>query len=154
MELSYSGPAGLHRVADHIATESHLWWDPRDPGQTTFWDNRIVLGNRFFDEIITSPVPVDMNTLRALKRSSLGLDIYYWVTYRLFGLTEPVKLSWVALNRQFAKSPRCDPNALSWFRRDFLRELRKIRTAWAGFNFRTVPGFLVLLPAPPQIPPA
>ena len=32
----------------------------------------------FFNEIIRHPVPLDMNTLKALKRSSLGLDLYLW----------------------------------------------------------------------------
>ena len=32
----------------------------------------------FFNEIIRHPVPLDMNTLKALKRSTLGLDLYLW----------------------------------------------------------------------------
>ena len=27
-------------------------------------------------------MPLDMNILKALKRSSLGLDLYMWLTYR------------------------------------------------------------------------
>ena len=47
------------------------------------------LSESFFNEIIRHPVPIDMNTLAALKRSSLGLDLYLWLTYRIFTLTSP-----------------------------------------------------------------
>ena len=33
--------------------------------------------------------PIDLNTLRAMKRSPLGLDLYLWLTYRTFGLKRP-----------------------------------------------------------------
>ena len=42
-----------------------------------------------------------MNILTALKRSSLGLDLYLWLTYRTFALQRPLRLSWKALYRQF-----------------------------------------------------
>ena len=38
-------------------------------------DSKIYLGEAFFNEIIRHPVPLDMNILKALKRSSLGLDL-------------------------------------------------------------------------------
>ena len=31
-------------------------------------------------------MPIDMNTLAALKRCSLGLDLYLWLVYRTFAL--------------------------------------------------------------------
>ena len=44
----------------------------------------------FFNEIIQHPVPLNMNTLTALKRSTLGLDLYLWLTYRTFALRAPL----------------------------------------------------------------
>ena len=57
------------------------------------WESKIELGEKFFQEIIRHPVPLDMNTLKALSRSSLGLDLYLWVTYRTFTLKRPMRLS-------------------------------------------------------------
>ena len=37
-----------------------------------------------------------MNILKALKRSSLGLDLYLWLVYRTFALKSPLRLSWTA----------------------------------------------------------
>ena len=46
------------------------------------WDSTIQLGERFFQEIIAHPIPLDMHTLRALKRSPRGLDLYFWLVYK------------------------------------------------------------------------
>ena len=47
--------------------------------EPVLWDSKIYLGEAFFNEIIRHPVPIDMNTLTALKRCSLGLDLYLWL---------------------------------------------------------------------------
>ena len=60
----------------------------------SLWDSKIELGEKFFNEIINHPVPLDMNTLTALKRSALGLDLYLWLTYRTFALRAPLRLTW------------------------------------------------------------
>ena len=52
--------------------------------ERSLWESTIELGEDFFQEIIRNPVPLDMNILRGLKRSSLGLDLYLWLTYRTF----------------------------------------------------------------------
>ena len=63
------------------------------------------LGEKLFHEIIEHPIPLDMNTLRSLKRSPLGLDLYLWLTYRTFNLTRPLRLTWRQLYRQFGADP-------------------------------------------------
>ena len=52
------------------------------PGAPVLWDSTIELGEKFFQEIIAHPIPLDLNTLKALKRSPLGLDLYFWLVYR------------------------------------------------------------------------
>ena len=73
VELSHESDEGFHRVADHITTATHLWWNPRRPDEPVFWNSTIELGEKFFAEIIACPVPLDMRTLRAMKRSALGI---------------------------------------------------------------------------------
>ena len=46
-----------------------------------------------------------MNTLTALKRSPLGLDLYLWLTYRIFTLKHPLRLIWRQVYRQFGVDP-------------------------------------------------
>ena len=56
-----------------------FWWNPKRPDEPMLWQSKIRLGEDFFNEIIRRPVPLDLNTLTALKRSTLGLDLYLWI---------------------------------------------------------------------------
>ena len=101
------------------------------------------------------PVPLDMNILKALKRSSLGLDWYLWLTYRTFALRAPLRLSWRSLYRQFGANPARagDKNTVNRFRTECLRELKKIKVSWPELNYATARGVLILSPSKPVIPP-
>ena len=97
-----------------------------------------------------------MNTLTALKRSSLGLDLYLWLVYRTFTLRAPLRLTWRHLYRQFGADPTQagNKNIVNAFRTKCLRELKKIKLAWLGLNYATAPGVLILSPSVPSIPPS
>ena len=96
-----------------------------------------------------------MNTLTALKRSALGLDLYLWLVYRTFPLRAPKRLTWRLLYSQFGAHPAkaSDKETIQNFRRKVLRELKKIKMAWPGLNYTTAPGVLILLPSTPAIAP-
>ena len=128
----------------------------RTPGEQGLWDSKIELGEKFFHEIIRHPVPLDMNILKALKRSSLGIDFYLWLTYRTFTLKRPLRLSWARLYRQFGVDPAKagDKRTAGNFRKDCLRELKKIQIAWPELNYAAAHGALVLWPSKPAVPPA
>ena len=126
------------------------------PRWPTLWDSKIELGEKFFSEIIHHPVPLDMHILKALKRSSLGLDLYLWLTYRTFSLKQTLQLFWKRLYRQFgADSAKAnDRVTVDNFRKDCLRELVKIKTAWPSLNYSTAKGLLILSPSKPSVAPA
>ena len=156
VELVYEDKHSERSVASRIASRTELWWDPKRPGERMLWDSKIRLGEEFFQEIIRHPVPLDMNILKALKRSSLGLDLYLWLTYRTFSLERTLRLPWKRLYRQFGVDPAKanDKRTVDAFRTDCLRELKKIKIAWAGLNYSTAKGVLVLSPSKPSIAPA
>ena len=94
VELNYEDKHGKQFIASRVVDRGEFWWNERKPDQPSLWDSEIRLGEDFFNEIISHPVPIDMNTLTALKRSPLGLDLYLWLTYRTFALRAPLRLSW------------------------------------------------------------
>ena len=150
VELSHRDEAGERFIASRIADRGEFWWNPRHD-HPMLWNSTIRLGEDFFNEIIACPVPLDMHILKAMKRSPLGLDLYLWLTYRTFGLKSPLQLSWRQLYRQFGTSDKRDKNTVKYFRKDVLRELRKLRTAWPELSYRLPAGFLELQPTPPRI---
>ena len=153
IQLAYEDKQASASVNSPIASQTGFWWNERKPRMRRLWDSQIELGEKFFHEIIRHPVPLDLNILKALKRSSMGIDFYLWLTYRTFTLKRPLRLSWGRLYRQFGADPTKadDKNTVNNFRTDCLRELNKIKVAWTDLNYVTAPGALILWPSKPAI---
>ena len=154
VSLVYEDGGRKESSSSLVADRVRLWWDERKPDERVLWESKIYLSEAFFNEIIRNPVPLDMNILKALKRSSLGLDLYLWVAYRTFTLKRPLRLSWKQLYRQFGVNPdkANDRVTVDNFRRKVLRELIKIKTAWPDLIYATAKGVLVLWPSKPAVP--
>ena len=155
VSLIYEDDSGFARVTSPVADKQEFWWNERKPNESSLWESKIELGEKFFNEIIQHPVPLDMNILAALKRSTLGLDLYMWITYRTFTLRAPLRLTWQHLYRQFGAHPdkASDKFTVHAFRYKVLRELKKIKIAWPELNYTTPPGVLILHPSTPAIAP-
>ena len=89
VRLIHEHEHGEQFISSAIADRGEFWWNERKPDAPVLFDSKIRLGEDFFNEIIRHPVPIDMNTLTALKRCALGLDLYLWLTYRTFALRAP-----------------------------------------------------------------
>ena len=155
IRLIYEDKQTERFISSAIADRGEFWWNERKPGERVLFNSKIRLGEDFFNEIIHHPVPLNINTLKALKRCALGLDLYLWLTYRTFSLKHPVRITWRQVYRQFG--PRPDkasvPGTAKNFRRKVLRELKKIKIAWPELNYSTVPGVLILSPSKPSAAP-
>ena len=155
VSLIYEDKRGKATVNSQIADNTVFWWNPHRPDQTSLWESKIELSEKFFNEIISHPVPIDMNILKAMKRSSLGLDLYLWLVYRIFTLRASQRLTWRQMYRQFGAHPdkASDKFIVRNFRTKCLRELKKIKLAWPGLNYALAKGALILLPSTPAIAP-
>ena len=67
VQLTYKEEHGEATVNTVIADRTEFWWNERKPAQSSLWDSKIELSEKFFNEIISHPVPLDMNTLTALS---------------------------------------------------------------------------------------
>ena len=156
VQLIYEDANSKRFISSLIADRGEFWWNERKTAEPVLWDSKIRLGEDFFNEIIRHPVPLDINTLTSLKRSSLGLDLYLWLVYRTFPLRAPQRLTWRQIYHQFGVDPAnaSDKQTVQNFRREVLRELKKIKLVWQGLNYSTAPGVLILLPSTPVIAPS
>jgi len=155
IEMVYEDRKGQKFIASRIADSGQFWWDLKRPDEPVLWNSVIVLGENLFNEIINHPVPLNINILKALKRSSLGLDLYMWLAYRTFTLKNPVQLSWRRLYKQLGANPSKvnDRLVVNDFRKECRRELEKIQIAWPGLKIAIIHGGLQLHPGEPSIPP-
>ena len=155
VQLNYTAGERETSATALVAELTDFWWNPKHPDQTGLWESKVRLSEAFFNEIVSHPVPLDLTTLKALKRSPLGLDLYLWLGYRTFPLRAPLRLSWKQVYRQFGVNPdrASDKFTVRNFRTKVLRELKKIKLAWPELNYATAKGVLILLPSTPAIAP-
>ena len=155
VQLSYKEGNEEQFVNSPIAARGKYWWNPNNNSALPGWNSTIVIGEDLFNEIIRHPVPLDLTTLTALKRSPRGLDLYLWLVYRTFALRAPLRLSWPTIYSQFGADPNKADNrrTVDDFRKDSLRELKKIKLAWPELNYSTAKGVLIILPSTPAIAP-
>ena len=128
----YSNKNSSGGVGFNIAHEYNLWWSPNIPNQTSLWQSTVTLGKDFFDEIVDRPIPVDMRALKILKSSSMALDLYCWLTYRLSYLRRKTQIPWLLLQNQFGANYANTKQGRYEFKRKLLTQLRKVVTVYEG----------------------
>jgi Plasmid encoded RepA protein len=134
-----------------LVDEYELAWDPKQDNQEALWTSTVTLGKRFFDEISQRPVPIDMRALRALRGSSMRLDIYSWLTYRMSYLEQPTTIPWEALQGQFGADYPLDVQGLRDFKKSFLLQLRAVLTVYSSARVQPGEKGLTLLPSPTHV---
>lgn len=74
------------RARFHFVRETHIWYDrsSAEVRSRRGRENTIVLGEEFFKEVTTHPIPSDLEVIRLLAASPGALDFYLWLTYRTF----------------------------------------------------------------------
>ena len=72
VRLVYKDEHGEQFVSSAIADRGEFWWNERKPDEPVLLESRIELGDKFFQEIVSHPVPLDMNILKALRRGELA----------------------------------------------------------------------------------
>ena len=73
-------------------------------GPTHHQRNMVRLSASLFSEVAQHPTRIPIEALSQLSNQSLGLDIYFWLAYRLPLMTEDAFLSWDDLFRCFGTS--------------------------------------------------
>ena len=137
-----SDDLGIENVV--IAKRAMLFWNVKSPEQRSIWESTLTLTTDFYDEVTGAPIPIDLRVLSALSQSPLAMDIYTWLTYRVFLLQvknrHEVLIPWEALNKQFGTGygRRLGKNglppatadqermALNSFRSRFMMRLREV----------------------------
>ena len=131
-----------------IAEAYKTWWNPKAPDQAALWGSYVELGQKFFDEIVDKPVPVDFRALKALKRSAMALDIYCWLTYRMSYLNHKKVIPWTALHLQFGG----EYTRLRKFKEKFISHLKAVSLIYPEAKVQPLDTGLELRPSKPHVP--
>lgn len=132
-----------------VSSAGEFWWSTKQPEQQAFFGSWIELSEKFYEAILTAPVPLDVRALRALKRSPLSLDLYAWLAYRTFTARRTTFVTWAQMRQQFGT----DIASLKNFQQKAKRALRKVLAVQPNLKVRAVNGGLSLSPSRPAIAP-
>jgi hypothetical protein len=131
------------RTNIQVSHQSHLWWNPKKANQETIWESHIELNHHFFKEIVHHAVPLDLRVLSVLKNSPLGLDLYMFISWRIFKINKPVYISWESLQQQLGGQY----NDLKEFARDCRSHIIRIKALYPALNINFIKGRLCLKPS-------
>jgi hypothetical protein len=119
-----------------LAEEFDLWWTPQKLSHTPLGHSSVTLSQRFFEQLLEAPVPLDLRAIRALKRSPLSLDLYAWATRRVSYLKRPLRLSWTYFQLSVGADYAETPQGRSRFRGNAIEALRRVKVVYPQLKSR------------------
>ena len=107
--------------------------------------NMVQLSTQLYGEIKAHPTRVPTHALSHLTNQSLGLDIYFWLAYRLPVMQDSEKISWDAIFECFGTSYRNQYH----FQPRFIEKLQLALCAYPQAGVDIESDGLLLHPSPP-----
>lgn len=121
------------------------------PGQGSLFPSYVRLTSDFYEEIVRSPVPVDLRVVRELG-SAAEMDLYAWLTYKAYSLTRPYCHSWEAIGRQFGYQFPDTPKGRYKLREAITAALHKVLVVYPEADVEVTPAGLLLRPSLTSVP--
>jgi len=105
------------------------------------------LSESFFQQLRQHAVPLDEAAIRHIRNSSMALDVYCWLAYRLHALSDSKTISWGALATQFGAGIRLRKH----FKAAFTENLQLAQAVYRDARVELTPDGLLLHPSPPPV---
>jgi hypothetical protein len=134
------------RTGYSICYQHELWWDQGNSSGSSW----VLLNSNFFDELLSRPVPIDLNVIQQL-RAPLEIDLYTWLTWRSIRSSRVARaevVPWIDLHQQFGS----DYSDLRVFKFKVLKHLKTILRHYPAVRPEPTAQGLKLLPYQPHVP--
>jgi len=136
-----------------VADSTNLWWDPQSPEQAGLWESTVVLSEKLYKELIENPIPIDLRALAALSAAPMAIDLYSYLTWRMFNLKKATTIPWEALWVQFGSNSDSE-NAQKKFKQLFKATLERVLLVYPEAKATPVKSGLYIAPSQTSIPRA
>lgn len=135
----------------NIVDHAQIFLNSFNSYRVDFFSSKIIVGESFYDEVIKAPIPVDIRAIHILKESSLALDIYFWLTYRMSYLSAPVEITFDRLRIQFGVGYKDTYQGRYEFKRKFIIQLKKVIIVYPKVKIKISINSIFLYPSPTHI---
>lgn len=139
---------GTQGFAKENIVSSGIEIAPGDSRQGQLWEPVVELSEGFYRSLTKHPVPVLESAVKCLSTSSMALDVYVWLAYRLHVLSQPLPLTWANLYSQFGQGYA----TLATFKFRFKEVLDMALAVYPDAVVSRDDGGIVLHPSPSPIP--
>ena len=127
-------------------------WTSRRGRRTGDWTvASIEVSEPLYEAIIERPFPINLNAIKALRKSPLAIDLYLWLTFRMKGVRRPLRLSWGRLCKQFSETGGIGGEAAKRFAARMRGQLCRVVDVWQEVKISFVRGGLLLMPSERQV---
>ncbi|EKG8784217.1 hypothetical protein O5F62_004778 [Salmonella enterica] len=129
VSVEYENDQVEHSQRLPITNSDTIFWH-KSPDVQSLWNSELELTEEFFKEVLAHPVPLDLRVFHALSKSPLAMDIYTWLTYRMFVIAATgqrvVRVPWLGLKAQLGTNIADTPEGLRLFKSRFKLRLREV----------------------------
>ena len=148
--LSQVTAQGARLQSSPIADELDICWVVIGKDKRSGLPARIRLGERMFDQMLHSAVPLDMRAVRVIRQSPLAFDMYAWLTYRAprLAATHTTRIAWSALRAQFGSGYATESD----FRIAFRNSLAQVQLVYPSLRCDASGSHLALRRSPASVP--
>ena len=119
------------------------------------WPSTLIMSEKFFQAAQETPVPIQLQCIQALGKSPLAVDVYLWLSYRMYRLRRSgrpfVKIPWTELQREFGAGYPETPQGKRNFKKKFCGALKAVIVVYSqaqGHVHTDDSNYLRLTPAP------
>ncbi len=127
-----------------VVSESKLWWNKKN--HDVLFESEITISNDFY-ELCQSAIPIDKRVLSYLKKAPLALDIYFWLSHKLYSLKRENYISWEQLKGQFGSEYKNDKYGMRNFKNKFKKSFSELKILYPQINYEFNEKGLILRPS-------
>lgn len=140
------------RLADQRIVDGMSLWRDDSTEDDLFrtggeWVRHVKLSDAFYEHLMEHSVPLSEEAISRLKHSSLALDLYVWLTYRLHALKKETTVPWHALSDHFGSES--GHRQLAFRLKDVLKDVVAV---YPEADVEAGPKGLILRPSRPSVP--
>lgn len=129
VSVEYENGQVEHSQRLPITNSDTIFWH-KSPDVQSLWNSELELTKEFFEEVLAHPVPLDLRVFHALSKSPLAMDIYTWLTYRMFVMAATgqriVRVPWLGLKAQLGTNIADTPEGVRLFKSRFKKRLAEV----------------------------
>lgn len=142
---------GYDKVANFLVADStEMFWQQQSADDNTvdLFQSTVKISEKLYNEFQSVPVPAILDIVNLLKNSAWQLDLYFFLTYRVYMLNKSNKNRAFISNAQLQNQFGANYKRVNDFKRRFKINLSYITTIWTDLKIKLVRRGMIIYKSP------